>query len=285
MKSHYQLLDLQPTASAEEIKRAFRREIARYHPDKVQHLGPEFQEIAATRAAELTEAYRVLMDVEARQKYDESLADGSVAEPPRRPAQPPASTADPVPPPPPRPPADAQPQGDAQPQEDAPPQAPPPPDRRFHQDRAAISDVVRKAIVAKLRAAVGTATGGASSMPAPAFDVAFAINPKKGLFKKAEPAVRLFARIVPHVDVAAIQEVWPLAAKAGSGDAVLCVLLLGTGLAPARELGGAISEQRRKSRTGAPIVIPVDIRDWEALFPPEAPGVVRRVIERLRAAN
>ena len=33
-----------------------RREIARYHPDKVQHLGPEFQEIAATRAAELTEA-------------------------------------------------------------------------------------------------------------------------------------------------------------------------------------------------------------------------------------
>ena len=34
-------------APADEIKKAFRREIARYHPDKVQHLGQEFQEMAA----------------------------------------------------------------------------------------------------------------------------------------------------------------------------------------------------------------------------------------------
>ena len=33
-------------APADEIKKAFRREIARYHPDKVQHLGQEFQEMA-----------------------------------------------------------------------------------------------------------------------------------------------------------------------------------------------------------------------------------------------
>lgn len=47
MKTYYELLDVAPQASSDEIKRAFRREIARYHPDKVQHLGPEFQEIAA----------------------------------------------------------------------------------------------------------------------------------------------------------------------------------------------------------------------------------------------
>src|SRR5918996_1662926 len=58
-----------PSATPEEIKHAFRREIARYHPDKVQHLGPEIQEIAAARAAELTEAYRILTNPPARQSY------------------------------------------------------------------------------------------------------------------------------------------------------------------------------------------------------------------------
>ena len=65
-KTYYELLDVPPTASADEIKRAFRREIAKYHPDKVQHLGEEFQEIAATKAAELTRAYKTLTDSGAR---------------------------------------------------------------------------------------------------------------------------------------------------------------------------------------------------------------------------
>src|SRR5688572_22690180 len=48
-KNYYELLELAPSAPVDEIKRAFRREIAKYHPDKVQHLGKEFQEIAAIR--------------------------------------------------------------------------------------------------------------------------------------------------------------------------------------------------------------------------------------------
>src|SRR5436190_1448671 len=64
------MLSLPPDAPSDEIKRAFRNEIARYHPDKVQHLGKEFQEMAATRAASLTEAYRTLMNAELRAEYD-----------------------------------------------------------------------------------------------------------------------------------------------------------------------------------------------------------------------
>jgi len=62
VKDYYLLLEIAATSSADEVKRAFRSQIARYHPDKVQHLGQEFQVMAADRAAELTEAYRILSD-------------------------------------------------------------------------------------------------------------------------------------------------------------------------------------------------------------------------------
>src|ERR671931_525977 len=79
MKTFYQLLEISPTAGIEEIKRAFRVQIARYHPDKVQHLGQEFQDMAAARAAELTEAYRVLSDGNERAAYDRLLAGTAAA--------------------------------------------------------------------------------------------------------------------------------------------------------------------------------------------------------------
>src|SRR6188472_1307516 len=73
------MLTVASDAPADEIKKAFRREIARYHPDKVQHLGPEFQEMASGIAADLTEAYRILMDPALRLKYDEDLFGGAAA--------------------------------------------------------------------------------------------------------------------------------------------------------------------------------------------------------------
>ena len=50
-RTYFELLGLPTTATLDEIRRSFRREIAKYHPDKVQHLGEEFQEIAAVKAA------------------------------------------------------------------------------------------------------------------------------------------------------------------------------------------------------------------------------------------
>jgi hypothetical protein len=80
-RSYYEVLEVAPTAPPDEIRRAFRRGIARYHPDKVQHLGSEIRNIAADRAAECTEAYRTLSDPRARAEYDARV--GGLAEVPR----------------------------------------------------------------------------------------------------------------------------------------------------------------------------------------------------------
>jgi DnaJ domain len=259
VKTHYQLLGLEPTASAEEIKRAFRREIARYHPDKVQHLGTEFQAIAAGRAADLTNAYRVLMDPDTRSVYDESLRSGVGFEPPPAPrpsAEPAATIAEPL--------------------------VEGPSATRFRQERATGNDVVRRAAIGRLRDALGGVSPSAASVAVAGFDAAYVIKPQRSLFQKSEPQVRLLARFVEQVDGAALKEAWPLAAKAGAFDGVVCVMLLGSGMSSAKELGVAVAEQRRKTRTPAPVVVPVNVRNWEALFPPEAPQVVRQVVQRLR---
>ena len=261
MKNYYDMLSVARDAPADEIKKAFRREIARYHPDKVQHLGQEFQEMASGIAADLTEAYRILMDPELRGRYDEELSGGGGA--PRPAAAPP--------PPPPQPAA-------------APPPPPPPePAGQARRPAAAGIDFVRKASLSRLRDAIGDVLSGAEPFAAPGFDIAVASNPKRGLFKKAEDKLRLLAKFVAQVDAEAVASVWPGAAKAQAADATLCVLLVGPGMASARDLASAVSEQRRKGRTtGGPVLVPVDVRDWEALFPPETPAPVRSVIQRLK---
>jgi DnaJ domain/Protein of unknown function (DUF1232) len=56
-KDPYDILGVPPHASQEEIRSAYRKLAGRYHPDKVAHLGTEFQELAERRFKEIQAAY------------------------------------------------------------------------------------------------------------------------------------------------------------------------------------------------------------------------------------
>jgi DnaJ like chaperone protein len=53
-------LGLAPGAQPEEIKRAYRAMLSKYHPDKVNHLGTEFQQMAHQKVLEIRKAYDIL---------------------------------------------------------------------------------------------------------------------------------------------------------------------------------------------------------------------------------
>jgi DnaJ-class molecular chaperone len=56
----YLLLEVSPGASVDEIKSAYRRAVSRYHPDKVAHLGKEFQDLAHRKLLAIQQAYETL---------------------------------------------------------------------------------------------------------------------------------------------------------------------------------------------------------------------------------
>ncbi len=59
-KDPYEILGVAPGASPEEIQAAYRAAAQQYHPDKVAHLGDEFQELAQKKFVEIQEAYNTL---------------------------------------------------------------------------------------------------------------------------------------------------------------------------------------------------------------------------------
>ncbi|MBD2579686.1 DnaJ C-terminal domain-containing protein [Oscillatoria sp. FACHB-1406] len=64
-KDYYALLGVNKTASAEEIKKTFRKLALKYHPDR----NPG-DKAAEARFKEISEAYEVLSDADKRKKYD-----------------------------------------------------------------------------------------------------------------------------------------------------------------------------------------------------------------------
>ncbi|MDK2979309.1 MAG: DnaJ like chaperone protein [Bacteroidales bacterium] len=53
----YKILEIEPTASDEEVKKAYRKMAVKYHPDKVSHLGEDFQQKAKEKFQRVNEAY------------------------------------------------------------------------------------------------------------------------------------------------------------------------------------------------------------------------------------
>lgn len=263
MRSHYDTLDLAPTASPADVKRAFRREIAKYHPDKVAHLGREFQAIAADKTAELTQAYTVLTDASLRADYDAQLRTGLT---PPSPKSRPEATARVF-------------------SEDA--SSPEPSARRgsmFSQDRAGASALVRKAAVMRFREALTQEFGRCDEAPVQGFDVTCA-SPGGSFFSRSA-APRILGRFVAQVDAAAVQESWTLASRAMRDERRdLCVFVMGPDVAGAEELGRAVAEQQRKPvPAGAGVVlVPVNTRTWSAHIPGDVPPAAKALIARLQA--
>jgi len=55
--SSYKILEIERTATDEDVKKAYRRMAMKYHPDKVSHLGEEFRKTADEKFKKVNEAY------------------------------------------------------------------------------------------------------------------------------------------------------------------------------------------------------------------------------------
>ena len=266
-KPFYTLLDVGSDAPADDIKRAFRREIAKYHPDKVHHLGKEFQEIAATRAAELTRAYKALIDPVTRAEYDadERAGESSAPRPPSPPPAPPAASAS----------------------ESAPRlvEDPPPPGgaSAFQQERMGANDLVQRATVMRFRAALTGEFRSWEEFSLAGFQVT--CLPKAAFWSLKLPP-RVLGRFVPQVNGGALAETWTMASRIPKdSQRDLCVIfLMGPAIAPAGELAAAISESRRQPTATKLLMVPVNTRTWSAHVPTDAPPVVKSLLARLKSA-
>ena len=66
-RDYYEVLGVDKSASADEIKKAYRKLAKKYHPD----LNPNDKEGAEAKFKEATEAYEVLSDAGKKQQYDQ----------------------------------------------------------------------------------------------------------------------------------------------------------------------------------------------------------------------
>ncbi|MDP8218425.1 MAG: DnaJ domain-containing protein [Candidatus Theseobacter exili] len=68
----YKILGIVNGCSVEEIRSAYKKLAAQYHPDKVQHLGKEFQELAHKKFVKIQEAYECLTGTSKKRKRRKS---------------------------------------------------------------------------------------------------------------------------------------------------------------------------------------------------------------------
>jgi hypothetical protein len=275
VRTHYEILGLEPTAAADAIKKAFRREIARYHPDKVIHLGAEFQEMAATRAAELTVAYKTLTDAALRAEYDASIEAG--LPPPHMPTPRPAPA-----------PGGPEPESPYKPPTLDEIRTPLPPgggSTRFATERADRDIILRRAIAGRVHTTVEALHGKVETPTVRGFDLAMVPVAKPRFL--GTPPPRVLVRVVPLVDAAAITDAFNAASRARvhTGKSPVVVLLFSRRIAPAGELSKAWdATARQRKAPGAPeelTVVVVDVADWSCRLPPNPSAAARKLADQI----
>ncbi len=70
MVDYYQILKISPQASFDEVRKAFRREAKRCHPDLYHNINPEEKQKLQKQFIMLTKAYETLSDSSRRRSYD-----------------------------------------------------------------------------------------------------------------------------------------------------------------------------------------------------------------------
>lgn len=89
---YYDLLQVEESASADDVRRAFHAFAAKFHPDRFAGAPPEKQERAGAIYRRGAEAYRVLCDREQRRAYDDQRARGKLRfDPEEKPTERPAT--------------------------------------------------------------------------------------------------------------------------------------------------------------------------------------------------
>ncbi len=262
MKTYYELLEVPPDAPTARIRQAFRQMIARCHPDKVQHLGAEFQELAQVKSAELTTAYKTLIDPARRAEYDQTLwgEGGPVSRPVDRPSPAPSSS-----------PFFGGPDADSERS-----------DASFQAVRSGRDALLRRAALAHVDRLFGQAFTASERVAAPGFDLSCLCRPR--LFERSRSRPWLLAKFVSRLDGRTVREVWAHAVRANAAQkANVSVFVLAGEVAPQTELAEAIASNRQLADSGRRItIIPIDVRDWRAFVPGDADPAVRSLAARLR---
>lgn len=92
MDDHYTTLQVRPTASAQEIERAYRRLARANHPDLLRAAAPEVRSRAEEVLKRVNRAHHVLGDRDRRRAYDQSRVRRTAAPRPNRPTPAPRTT-------------------------------------------------------------------------------------------------------------------------------------------------------------------------------------------------
>ena len=58
--SNYRILEIEPNATDEEVKKAYRKMAIKYHPDKVATLGEDVQKAAEEKFKAVNQAYEAI---------------------------------------------------------------------------------------------------------------------------------------------------------------------------------------------------------------------------------